>query len=179
MPTQIVELIGLTDSELNVLTFDPKMHIGMRLERHVDTMRSLERRAIVFVLGYVITGPETGNLCIQDSTPTGIERRDALRNGFECHVQGIPTSEATRRHGRTTHRHEQIDRPAFAIRRQTLLEFLIGIPQVLRLLQQASLESGDIHLTEVSHSFIATHASMLTRSSTYGHRAPEGEQYAP
>jgi hypothetical protein len=31
----------------------------------------------------------------------------------------------------------------------------------------------------VSHSFVATHASMLTRSLTYGHRAPEGEQYAP
>ncbi len=179
MSSQIVELVGVTDRELDVLTFDPKMHIGVRLERHVDTMRSLERRAIVFVLGDVVTGPQTSNLCVQDPTPTGIERRDTLCDRLECRMQRIPTSEATRRHGRATHRHEQIDRPAFAIRRQTLLEFLIGIPQVLRLLQEASLESGDIHLTEVSHSFIATHASMLTRSSTYGHRAPEGEQYAP
>jgi hypothetical protein len=31
----------------------------------------------------------------------------------------------------------------------------------------------------VAHSFIATHTSMLTGSSAYGHRAPEGEQYAP
>ena len=177
MPTQIIELIGLTDGEFDVLAFDPKLHIGMRLERHVDTMRRLERRAIVFVLGYVVTGPQTGDLCIQDSTPTGIERGDALRNGFECRVQRRPTREPTRRHGGATHRHEQIDRPTFTIRRQTLLKLLIGIPQLVGLLQETSPEAGDIHLTEMSHSFIATHVSMLTGSSTYGHRAPEGEQY--
>jgi hypothetical protein len=28
------------------------------------------------------------------------------------------------------------------------------------------------------HSFTTTHGSMLPRHSNYGHRAPEGEQYA-
>jgi hypothetical protein len=141
-------------------------------------MRSLECRSIVFMLGDIVTGTETGNLRVQDATAPRIERRDLLRHRFEYRVQRIPTGESTRRHAGATHRHQQIDRPALAIRRQTLLEFLIGIPELLWLLEQASLEGRDIDLTEMPHSFTTTHGSMLPRHSNYGHRAPEGEQYA-